>query len=64
MTNPLFSTQRCKLLRFVPQNMTPNWRDILMFNLSQSRENAAQKFLSNLKNEKQTLKYYQQQAMR
>lgn len=63
MTNPLFSQQRCKLLRFLPKDFAPNWRDILMFNLSQSQDIAAQKLLSNLKNEKQTFIYYQQQAM-
>ena len=48
MTNPVFSTGRCELLRFVPEVETPGWREAFTQTLKQSPAPAAAALLHNL----------------
>lgn len=64
MTNPVISQTRCSLLGFLPQSISPDWRDIFIKNLSQSQNAAAKQLASNLADPSRTLAFYQQQSFK
>jgi hypothetical protein len=47
MTNPALSAARCGLLRFVPENATPGWKDALVARLAGAAEPAARELHAN-----------------
>lgn len=64
MTNPVFSTDRCSLLKYIPNNMTPNWREIFINNLSKSSNPAAKELVGNLTDPNRTMEYYQNKSQK
>ncbi|MCW8408392.1 hypothetical protein OQJ13_05345 [Legionella sp. PATHC035] len=62
MTNPIFSSARCRLLRLVPTTATPNWLEVFKENLNQSADWAAKKLLKNLMSQQQDPAFYVQKA--
>src|SRR3990167_4536509 len=62
-TNPVFSTARCGLLRFIPNTtISSNWRDIFIKNLSQSQDLAAKQLVESLTNPHQDVEFYKRKA--
>lgn len=62
MTNPVFSSDRCSLLKYIPNTITPNWREIFIDNLSRSSSPAAKQLVENLTDPNRTLEYYQNKS--
>ena len=60
--NPLFSAQRCQLLRQVPATLNATWRAALIRNLLGSAEPAAAVLLDHLTSVEKTLDFHQQSA--
>ena len=63
MTNPVFSSARCGLLRLLPNKAT-NWRKVFIKNLRKSPGWAAKKLLKNLMSPQQKNEFYMQKAKR
>ncbi|STY30416.1 rod shape-determining protein MreB [Legionella wadsworthii] len=61
-TNPIFSYERCALLRFVPNTITSDWKASFMKNLAQSQDSAAKKLLKNLNSPQQDAEFYRQKT--
>lgn len=59
MTNPVFSSGRCSLLKYIPNTRTPNWHEIFIANLSKSSSPVAKQLIENLTDPGRTIEYYQ-----
>jgi hypothetical protein len=66
MTNPVFSTARCSLLRLLPASVTGDWKEKFRANLkaSASRNPAAQELLKNFTDKSRDIKFHQARALR
>lgn len=66
MTNPLFSTARCSLLRLLPDSAKGDWKEKFRANLkaSASRNPAAQELLNNFSDPSRDIKFHQARALR
>ena len=62
MTNPIFSSARCRLLRFLPNALTANWREVFKENLNQSGDWAAKSLLKNLMASQHDAAFYMRKA--
>jgi hypothetical protein len=62
MTNPVLSSTRCRLLQFLPDSATPDWRDIFIKNLSKSDDPAAKQLVENLTDLHRTPEFYQNKS--
>ncbi len=66
MTNPLFSTARCGLLRLLPDSATGDWKEKFKANLkaNANRNPAAKELLNNLTDQSRDIKFHQARASR
>lgn len=64
LTNPLFSTARCSLLRMLPNNAAGDWQAAFKASLKASKNPAAQELLSNLTDPSRNAKFHQDRAAR
>lgn len=62
MTNPVFSSQRCHLLSYVPLTQTPQWQQQFILNLSASNDKIAHQLAANLKNPWHDPAFHRRQA--
>jgi hypothetical protein len=62
MTNPVFSTARCKLLRLVPAKEAPGWKDQFVQALRQRGGAAGTELIANLTQANRTLNFHKQRA--
>lgn len=59
MTNPVTSSTRCNLLKFVPNENNADWKMQFKFRLAQSSDPAARTLLQNMADKHKTPYYYQ-----
>lgn len=62
MTNPVFSPDRCSLLKYIPNTKSSDWRNIFIANLSNSSNQAAKQLAVNLTDSNRTIEYYQDKS--
>jgi hypothetical protein len=62
LENPLFSDQRCALLKLVPNEYKPNWQQAFINNLNASGQSSASELAWNLET-KQSRNFYEQKAL-
>ena len=62
MTNPAFSTQRCKLLTLLPAAWTPDWQAQFVKKLEQSEAPSARQLAEYLKDQQMTPPIHQKHA--
>jgi hypothetical protein len=63
MTNPVFSSARCHLLTFVPNQWTDDWQHVFAQHLKSANNPRANELLQHLTNPAHTPAYHQQRAM-
>lgn len=66
LTNPLFSRSRCGLLRLVPNQVAPNWKETFQAALKANAKTnpAAQELLSNFTDATRNAQFHQARGMR
>lgn len=62
VTNPVFSRDRCSLLKYIPNSKTSDWREIFIANLSKSANPKAKHLVENLTDSNRTIEYYQNKS--
>lgn len=62
MTNPVTSSTRCNLLKFVPSEKNVGWKEQFKYRLAQSSDPAAKILLQNMSDKYKTPHYYQKRG--
>ncbi|WP_419420118.1 hypothetical protein ACNVED_02160 [Legionella sp. D16C41] len=62
ITNPIFSTKRCALLRYLPDKYSSKWLTIFKHNLKHAPTQNAKELLANLTDPSHNPAFYQQKA--
>lgn len=64
MTNPVFSVARCRLLKYIPNAWTSDWKNKFIQALKSSNNIAARELLDQLANASHTPEYHQQNGVK
>ncbi|MBA3660630.1 MAG: hypothetical protein H0W64_02785 [Gammaproteobacteria bacterium] len=61
-TNPVFSSARCNLLKYIPNTWTSHWQNEFIQHLKFANNGPAKELLTHLTNPSHTLSYQQHKA--
>ena len=60
--NPFLSEKRCELLKLIPKEFTPNWKDVFVKNLAASQQPSSGELLKFMQENEYTSEYHVAQA--